>query len=157
MRFFKELYSVRAQIVVSRWTSGLESALILRLPVETSVARLEVGARNVRLGQFVQTRIDSPGSTEGVFKGELGVDCGVKAVVARDSDAVGRHLRLVLLALVKGRVDGTRAESILRLSKPVCVIGGLGDLVSSKLIVGLHAGPGHPLGRPCILGTLTDS
>ena len=60
MSVFKEGNAFRTEFVFIT-LHCLESTLILRLTREASIARLEVRARNVGLGELVKTSIDFPG------------------------------------------------------------------------------------------------
>ena len=100
MSVLKESDALRAEISGSLRLDGLKSTLVLCLARETSIAGLEMRARDVGLGELVQASIDAPGCAEGILEGDLGVDGPVEIVIARDFDAIRCHFSLVLLALV---------------------------------------------------------
>ena len=104
MSFFKEVDALRTELVLVPCHS-FESALILRLARETSIARLEVRARNVGLGELIETRIDLPGSTKCVLEGNLRVDYPFETVISSYLNAICFNLGLIYFVFVVWVVD----------------------------------------------------
>ena len=104
MSVFKEADAFRTELVFVPLHS-LESTLILRLARETSIARLEVRAGDVGLGELIEALIDLPGSAKCVLEGNLGVYHPFETVVSRNLNAICLNLGLVYFVFVVWGVD----------------------------------------------------
>ena len=104
VRVLKEADAFRTELVFVPLHS-LESTLILGLARETSIARLEVRARDVGLGELIKALIDLPGSAKCVFEGNLRVDYPFETVVSRNLNAISLNLGLIYFVFVVWGVD----------------------------------------------------
>ena len=148
MCFFKEGDALGAQAILLMsldGSTGLESSLVLGLTTETTISGLEMGARDVWLGKFVEPFVDLPWGTEGVLERHLGVYGCIETVVTSNLDWVRGHLGLIRFALVIWSCDWALAESAMSWCKPVRIVSGFRNSISAEFIVGFHMSPGDDL------------